>query len=185
MCDVCVRVSGMFKAMSGKPVTIRLLDPPLHEFLPQVPTHPPPPTHAPTHPPTHTATPPHSPGYTTTTSHTPHTPPKAHDDIQHLAQRLGRGAEEVEREIRALHEDNPMLGFRGCRLSIKHPEITCMQVWRGIVGACGGGWVVMDHQSADPTHASPLLSIPVRPSPIERRTALPLYPSTPHPPPPP
>jgi len=77
---------GLFRAMDGRPVTIRLLDPPLHEFLP-------------------------------------------HDDVvrRQLAQKLGVPLEFVIERIKALHEENPMLGCRGCRLGILHPEITEMQ----------------------------------------------------------
>jgi len=77
---------GIFKAMAGKPVTIRLLDPPLHEFLPQ--TEP------------ETAT---------------------------LAVELGITVEALKARISQLHELNPMLGHRGCRLGIAYPEITTMQ----------------------------------------------------------
>ncbi len=78
---------GLFKAMAGRPVTIRLLDPPLHEFLPQ-------------------------------------------DDAvrRQLADKLGLPLEFVIDRIKALHEENPMLGCRGCRLGILYPEITEMQV---------------------------------------------------------
>ena len=77
---------GLFRAMAGRPVTIRLLDPPLHEFLP-------------------------------------------HDDAvrRQLADKLGLPLEFVIERIKALHEENPMLGCRGCRLGILHPEITEMQ----------------------------------------------------------
>lgn len=77
---------GLFKAMDGRPVTIRLLDPPLHEFLP-------------------------------------------HDDVvrRQLAEKLGVPFDFVIDRIKALHEENPMLGCRGCRLGILYPEITEMQ----------------------------------------------------------
>ena len=77
---------GLFRAMDGRPVTIRLLDPPLHEFLP-------------------------------------------HDDVvrRQLADRLGIPLDFVIDRIKALHEENPMLGCRGCRLGIIYPEITEMQ----------------------------------------------------------
>lgn len=77
---------GIFKAMEGRPVTIRLLDPPLHEFLP-------------------------------------------HDDSARrvVADQLGISIDVVIERIRALHEQNPMLGHRGCRLGITYPEITEMQ----------------------------------------------------------
>lgn len=84
---------GIFKAMSGLPVTIRLLDPPLHEFVP-------------------------------------------HDEKgqKELATELGVPTEEIKARVDALHEFNPMLGHRGCRLSITYPEILEMQV-RAIVEA--------------------------------------------------
>ena len=77
---------GLFKEMNGRPVTIRLLDPPLHEFLPQ-------------------------------------------DDVvrRQLAEKLGVPFDFVIDRIKALHEENPMLGCRGCRLGILYPEITEMQ----------------------------------------------------------
>ncbi len=77
---------GIFRAVAGKPVTIRLLDPPLHEFLPT----------------------------------------KA-EDIGSLAARTGHTIEEVKARIHQLHELNPMLGCRGCRLLIRYPEIAQMQ----------------------------------------------------------
>ena len=84
---------AIYKAMDDLPVTIRLLDPPLHEFL-------------------------------------PHT----EEDLLAMAARIGKSVEKI-REITAnLHEINPMLGFRGCRLSVVYPEITEMQV-RAIIGA--------------------------------------------------
>ncbi|HEX3998130.1 MAG TPA: pyruvate, phosphate dikinase [Pirellulales bacterium] len=78
---------GIFKAMKGLPVTIRLLDPPLHEFLPQ-------------------------------------------DDKnqKEMAQRLGVSPAKVKQRVSQLHEANPMLGHRGCRLAITYPEILEMQV---------------------------------------------------------
>ncbi len=78
--------TGIFKAMGGLPVTIRLLDPPLHEFLP------------------HDAT-----------------------AVNSLADSLGVSSEVVSSRVKALHEQNPMLGHRGCRLGISYPEITEMQ----------------------------------------------------------
>ena len=76
----------LFKIMNGLPVTIRLLDPPLHEFL-------------------------------------PHTDP----EMQELADKLGKTLAEVKARANALHELNPMLGHRGCRLPITYPEIGEMQ----------------------------------------------------------
>ncbi len=83
----------LFRVMDGLPLTVRLLDPPLHEFL-------------------------------------PHT----EEDMAALAVKVGKTTEQV-REITAnLSEVNPMLGFRGCRLSVVYPEITEMQV-KAIIGA--------------------------------------------------
>jgi len=84
---------GIFEAMRGRPVTIRLLDPPLHEFLP-------------------------------------------HDDGEYdaLAKRVGIDAKKLKAAGDALHEFNPMLGHRGCRLAISYPEIYAMQV-RAIIDA--------------------------------------------------
>jgi pyruvate,orthophosphate dikinase len=84
---------GIFKAMDGFPVTIRLIDPPLHEFVP-------------------------------------------HDQAkqQELAKELNIDPETVARRVEQLHEANPMLGHRGCRLSITYPEILEMQV-RAIIEA--------------------------------------------------
>ena len=78
---------GIFTAMKGLPVTIRLLDPPLHEFVP-------------------------------------------HDDKsqKELAKTMGISATVVKARVEQLHEFNPMLGHRGCRLSITYPEILEMQV---------------------------------------------------------
>lgn len=80
---------GIFKAMDGLPVTIRLLDPPLHEFLPTVDN-----TEA----------------------------------IEKLAGSVDMKPEAVIQKIRAMHEVNPMLGFRGCRLGIAVPELARVQV---------------------------------------------------------
>jgi len=78
---------GIFREMKGHPVTIRLLDPPLHEFLPHEP-----------------------------------------DQIRTVAQSLGVPEAAVRDRARRLHEMNPMLGHRGCRLGITFPEIYAMQV---------------------------------------------------------
>ena len=77
---------GIFKTLKGLPATIRLLDPPLHEFL-------------------------------------PHTKEQQMD----LARKLGISVEKIMHRVHELHEFNPMLGFRGCRLGIRYPEITRMQ----------------------------------------------------------
>jgi len=76
----------LLEIMEGLPVTIRLLDPPLHEFLPE-----------------------------------------SKDDIKKVADALGVTVDDVERRARDLHEFNPMLGHRGCRLAITYPEIYEMQ----------------------------------------------------------
>jgi len=86
---------GIFKAMNGMPVTIRLLDPPLHEFLPQ-----------------------------------------DKEDIKELAEEMCVTEEKIEEKIIALHEMNPMLGHRGCRLAITYPEIAEMQVKAIFEAAC-------------------------------------------------
>ena len=80
-------MKALFEVMHDLPVTIRLLDPPLHEFLPH-----------------------------------------SEEDIQALAGRIDKSADAIREMARNLHEVNPMLGFRGCRLSVVHPEITEMQV---------------------------------------------------------
>ncbi len=74
---------ALFEIMAGLPVTIRLLDPPLHEFL-------------------------------------PHEPKEA----EAVAKELGVAVEKLQARVTELHEFNPMLGFRGCRLAIRYPEIT-------------------------------------------------------------
>ena len=76
----------IFKIMHGLPVTVRLLDPPLHEFL-----------------------------------------PKSYKEISEVARVVGAEKKEVESRIEELHEQNPMLGHRGCRLGISFPEIYEMQ----------------------------------------------------------
>jgi len=84
---------GIFEAMNGYPVTIRTLDPPLHEFLPH-----------------------------------------SEKDIAELAGELGISESKLKAKIESLHEFNPMLGFRGCRLGVVYPEITEMQA-RAIIEA--------------------------------------------------
>ena len=86
---------GIFKAMDGLPVTIRLVDPPLHEFV-------------------------------------PHTEEKQ----KKLAQDIGVPFEKIRYRVEQLHESNPMLGHRGCRLTITYPEILDMQVRAIIEAAC-------------------------------------------------
>ena len=72
----------IFKIMNGLPVTVRLLDPPLHEFL-----------------------------------------PKTDKDINNVAKELNLSQNDIKSRITELHEQNPMLGHRGCRLGISFPEI--------------------------------------------------------------
>lgn len=77
---------GIFKALKGYPATVRFLDPPLHEFL-----------------------------------------PNSKEAQMDLARKLNVPVEKIQHRVHELHEFNPMLGFRGCRLGIKYPEITAMQ----------------------------------------------------------
>jgi pyruvate,orthophosphate dikinase len=86
---------GIFKALDGLPVTIRLLDPPLHEFLPQNET-----------------------------------------QISALARDMNWGFVELRAKVSQLHEVNPMLGHRGCRLGITYPEVYEMQVRAIYEAAC-------------------------------------------------
>ncbi|MDX2480910.1 MAG: pyruvate, phosphate dikinase [Desulfuromusa sp.] len=86
---------GLFREMKELPVTIRLLDPPLHEFLPQT-----------------------------------------DDDISDLANAVGIRFSEVKDHVADLHEFNPMLGHRGCRLGITFPEVYDMQVRAIMEAAC-------------------------------------------------
>ncbi len=85
--------AGLFEIMAGLPVTIRLLDPPLHEFL-----------------------------------------PKTAEEIAEVAEAMGVPAEKLRERTQQLHEFNPMLGHRGCRLAVSHPEIAEMQA-RAIIEA--------------------------------------------------
>lgn len=84
---------GIFKAMNGLPVTVRLLDPPLHEFLPH-----------------------------------------SDNEYKQLAKKVGRPVQQLQAMGAKLHEFNPMLGHRGCRLAITYPEIYAMQA-RAIIEA--------------------------------------------------
>jgi len=86
---------GLFKAMDGRPVTIRALDPPLHEFLP------------------HNL-----------------------QQQEELSKKIGVSADAIAQRVEELHESNPMLGHRGCRLGIVHPEITEMQCRAIFEAAC-------------------------------------------------
>jgi pyruvate,orthophosphate dikinase len=86
---------GIFREMKGLPVTIRLLDPPLHEFLPQ-----------------------------------------ADKDIEAIAATLGVTVQALKNKVEFLHEFNPMLGHRGCRLGLTYPEIYDLQVQAIMEAAC-------------------------------------------------
>ncbi|MGN0136738.1 pyruvate, phosphate dikinase [Anaerotignum sp.] len=77
---------GIYKAMQERPVTIRLLDPPLHEFM-----------------------------------------PNTEEEFEQLAEMTGKTVEELKIKARGLHELNPMMGHRGCRLAVSYPEIAEMQ----------------------------------------------------------
>ncbi len=96
---------GIFRVMQGRPVTIRTIDPPLHEFLP-------------------------------------------HDEAgqREIAAAMGASYEKVRARVESLHEFNPMLGFRGCRLGIIYPEITEMQaraIFEAAANVIGEGTPVM------------------------------------------
>ncbi len=84
---------GIYEAMEERPVTIRLLDPPLHEFL-----------------------------------------PREDADFAIIAKDMGKTVEELKRKAESLHELNPMMGHRGCRLAVSYPEIAEMQA-RAIIEA--------------------------------------------------
>ena len=84
---------GIYKAMQGRPVTIRFLDPPLHEFL-----------------------------------------PTKDEEIAALASNMGITFDELKKTVVSLHESNPMMGHRGCRLSVTYPEIAEMQT-RAVIEA--------------------------------------------------
>lgn len=87
--------SGIFKAMKGLPVTIRLLDPPLHEFLPH-----------------------------------------SDEELKDLASEMGVSFDRLNAKNKSLHEFNPMLGHRGCRLGVTYPEIYEMQAQAIMEAAC-------------------------------------------------
>ena len=84
---------GIYEAMEGCPVTIRFLDPPLHEFV-----------------------------------------PTAEEDIAQLARDMHKSVSEIKTIIASLHEFNPMMGHRGCRLAVTYPEIAAMQT-RAVIKA--------------------------------------------------
>ncbi|HOT37787.1 MAG TPA: pyruvate, phosphate dikinase, partial [Candidatus Latescibacteria bacterium] len=86
---------GIFRVMNGLPVTIRTLDPPLHEFL-----------------------------------------PNTDDQIEELAYKINRNPMRIREKLHQLHELNPMLGHRGCRLGMVYPEITAMQARAIMQAAC-------------------------------------------------
>ena len=117
---------GIFEAMDGLPVTIRLLDPPLHEFLP-------------------------------------------HEEKTQaeVAKQLGIPIERIKARVEALHEFNPMLGFRGCRLPIVFPEIGDMQV-RAIIEAAVE--VQKSGKTVLPEIMIPLVGTPEELSILKKRT---------------
>ena len=86
---------GMYKALEGRPMTVRYLDPPLHEFLPAK---------------------------------------NMTEEIEALAKELGTTTNKIIAKIDELHEFNPMMGFRGCRLAVRYPEIAEMQT-RAVIEA--------------------------------------------------
>ena len=86
---------GMYKALEGRPMTVRYLDPPLHEFLPAK---------------------------------------NMTEEIEALAKELGTTTDKIVAKIDELHEFNPMMGFRGCRLAVRYPEIAEMQT-RAVIEA--------------------------------------------------
>ena len=104
---------ALFEIMQGLPVTIRLLDPPLHEFLPQ-----------------------------------------GDDDIRSFSKASGLDEDTVRRRLDELHETNPMLGHRGCRLGVTYPEIYEMQV-RAIIEAA------LEVQKKDGSTVTPEIMIPL------------------------
>jgi len=104
---------GIFRELDGLPVTIRLLDPPLHEFLPQ-----------------------------------------SEQQISAVARDMGWGFVELRAKVNQLHESNPMLGHRGCRLAVTYPEIYEMQVRAIFQAACD---VKMDGIDARPEVMIPLV----------------------------
>ena len=107
---------GIFLAMEGLPVTIRLLDPPLHEFLPH-----------------------------------------EEEQILELSNEMGISAQRVGFRVSQHHETNPMLGHRGCRLGITHPEITEMQARAIFEAACD---LVKDGHQVSPEIMVPLVGTP-------------------------
>lgn len=104
---------GIFREMQGLPVTIRLLDPPLHEFLPH-----------------------------------------SSEEVAELAKKLHLDYEVLKRKVESLHEFNPMLGHRGCRLAITYPEIYQMQARAIAEAACK---LVKDGVAIEPEVMIPLI----------------------------
>ncbi len=104
---------GIFRALEGRPATIRLLDPPLHEFL-----------------------------------------PKEEKDMEFLANTTGMSVEKIRQISADMHEQNPMLGHRGCRLGLTYPEISEMQI-RAIMEAA------VDVKSEEGIETLPEIMIPL------------------------
>jgi pyruvate,orthophosphate dikinase len=105
---------ALYTALEGNPVTIRFLDPPLHEFV-----------------------------------------PTTEDEIEQLAKAQGKTVEDIKAVIQSLHEFNPMMGHRGCRLSVTYPEIARMQT-KAIIRAA------INVQKANPSwNVKPEIMIPL------------------------
>jgi len=107
---------GIFKALKGLPATIRFLDPPLHEFL-----------------------------------------PNTEEQQAELSEKIGVSVEDIQKRVEELHEFNPMLGHRGCRLGIVYPEISAMQA-RAVFEAAA--IVIKGGGKAKPEIMIPLVGFP-------------------------
>ncbi|HWL87118.1 MAG TPA: pyruvate, phosphate dikinase, partial [Polyangiaceae bacterium] len=117
---------GIFREMRGLPVTIRLLDPPLHEFL-----------------------------------------PNDAKQIQQLSRTMGVSVEKLEARTKELHEFNPMLGHRGCRLAVTYPEIYAMQV-RAILEAARH----VAGEGDDQVHPEIMIPLAITAGELERMRAI-------------
>ncbi|MCD8248720.1 MAG: pyruvate, phosphate dikinase, partial [Lachnospiraceae bacterium] len=104
---------AMYKALKGRPMTVRYLDPPLHEFV-----------------------------------------PTEEDDIVALAEDMGLSVDEVRAKCQELHEFNPMMGHRGCRLAVTYPEIARMQT-RAVIEAA------IETERAEGFDVTPEIMIPL------------------------
>jgi pyruvate,orthophosphate dikinase len=119
---------GIFREMVGLPVTIRLLDPPLHEFL-----------------------------------------PTDEKQLEHLSMVMGVSADKLEQRTKDLHEFNPMLGHRGCRLAITYPEIYEMQV-RAILEAAQA--VTKESESKGGVHPEIMIPLAITREELARMRAI-------------